>query len=70
MGNKTGWIIAGVIVLEAIPVYGYMSAVFRGDPVEITMPMIMAFVGVVSLCVASTVVPLKIGLKRMEEFEF
>ena len=63
-------LIAGVIVLEALPVYGYMNAVFRGDTVDITTPMIMAFVGVVFLCVASTAVPLKVGLKRMEEFEF
>ena len=47
-----------------------MSAVFRGEAVEITWPMITAFVGVLLLCAASTVVPLKIGLKRMEEFEF
>ncbi len=63
-------LVAGVIVLEAIPVYGYMSAVFRGEAVEITWLMITAFVGVLLLCAASTVVPLKIGLKRMEEFEF
>ena len=63
-------LVAGVIVLEAIPVYGYMSAALRGEAVEITMPMIMAFVGVVLLCGASTVVPLKVGLKKMEEFEF
>ena len=63
-------LVAGVIVLEAIPVYGYTSAVFRGDTVAITTPAIMAFVGVVVLCVTSTVVPLKIGLKKMEEFEF
>ncbi len=63
-------LVAVVIVLEAIPVHGYMSAVFRGDTVTITTPAIMAFVGAVVLCVASTVVPLKIGLKKMEEFEF
>jgi ABC-2 type transport system permease protein len=63
-------LVAGVIVLEAIPMYGYMSAVFRGEEVRITISMILAFVGVVALCVAATAIPLRIGLQRMEEFEF
>ena len=63
-------LVAGVIVLEAVPVYGYMQAIFSGEEVRITAPMIAAFVGVFLLCVAATVVPLKIGLQRMEAFEF
>ena len=63
-------LVAGVIVLEALPMYGYMSSVFRGEEVQVTASMIRAFTGVVALCVAATVVPLKIGLRRMEEFEF
>ena len=63
-------LVAAVIVLEAMPVYGYMSAAFRGEPVQITTSMILAFVGVLLLCVTATVVPLKIGLRKMEEFEF
>ena len=63
-------LVAGVIVLEAVPVYGYMKAVFRGEEVRITASMIAAFGGVFLLCTAATVVPLKIGLQRMEAFEF
>ena len=63
-------LVAGVIVLEALPVYGYTQAIFSGEEVHITAPMIAAFVGVFLLCVAATVVPLKIGLQRMEAFEF
>ncbi len=63
-------LVAGVIVLEAMPVYGYMSAAFRGDTVQITTSMILAFIGVLLLCITATAVPLKIGLRKMEEFEF
>jgi ABC-2 type transport system permease protein len=63
-------LVAAVIVLEAMPVYGYMSAAFRGETVQITTSMILAFVGVLLLCTTATVVPLKIGLRKMEEFEF
>ena len=63
-------LVAGVIVLEAMPVYGYMSAAFRGEAVEITTSMILAFIGVLLLCITATAVPLKIGLRKMEEFEF
>jgi len=63
-------LVAGVIVLEAMPVYGYMSAAFRGETVQITTSMILAFIGVLLLCITATAVPLKIGLRKMEEFEF
>lgn len=63
-------LVAGVIVLEAIPVYGYMGAMFRGEDVQITTSMILSFVGVLMLCTAATGIPLSIGLRRMEEFEF
>ena len=63
-------LVAAVIVLEAMPVYGYMSAAFRGETVQITTSMILAFIGVLLLCITATVVPLKIGLLKMEEFEF
>ena len=63
-------LVAGVIVLEAMPVYGYMSAAFRGETVQITTSMILAFVGVLLLCITATAVPLRIGLRKMEEFEF
>ncbi len=63
-------LLAVVIVIEAIPVYGYLQATFQGRPVEITPLMIGAFVLVVVVCTFATVLPLRIGLKKMEEFEF
>ena len=63
-------LVAGVIVLEAVPVYGYMNATFRGQEVSVTSAMIAAFAGVIALCAAATAVPLIVGLRRMESFEF
>ena len=63
-------LVAVVIVLEAVPVSGYMSAAFRGEDVAISGQMVMALIGVVVVCVSATVIPLKLGLRRMEEFEF
>lgn len=63
-------LLALVIVIEAVPVYGYLRASFRGEPVSVDITMIGAFAAVVAICVAATVVPLRVGLKKMESFEF
>jgi ABC-2 type transport system permease protein len=63
-------LLAVVIVVEAIPVYTYLRANFLGRPVEVNAIMVGAFVVVVILCGVATVVPLRVGLRKMEEFEF
>ena len=63
-------LLAGVIVIEAIPVYGYLRATFNGLPVRVTPTMIGAFGLVVAICLGATVIPLKVGLRKMESFEF
>ncbi|HXV85968.1 MAG TPA: hypothetical protein VD793_04680 [Gemmatimonadales bacterium] len=63
-------LLAGVIVIEAVPVYGYLRATFNGEQVRITPVMLAAFGGVVALCAAATVIPLRVGLRKMESFEF
>lgn len=63
-------LIAGVTVLEAVPVYGYLRAVSTGQDVSVTPEMIAAFGGVAALCITATVVPLRASLRRMEQFEF
>ena len=63
-------LLAAVIVVEAIPVYGYLQAIYQGRPVRIDGTMVAAFAGVVAICGVATVVPLKVGLKKMEGFEF
>ena len=63
-------LLAVVIVIEAVPVYTYLRAAFRGLPIRVNATMIAAFAAVVAICVTATVVPLRVGLRRMEQFEF
>ncbi len=63
-------LLALVIVIEAIPVYGYLQATFSGQPVEINAVMIGAFALVLLICALATAIPLWVGLRRMEAFEF
>jgi hypothetical protein len=63
-------LLAGVIVLEAVPVYGYLRSTYLGRPVGVTWGMVGSFAGVAALCAAATLVPLRVGLRRMESFEF
>jgi len=63
-------LLALVIVVEAIPVYTYVRAGFEGEPVPVNGMMVGAFVAVVMICAMATYVPLRVGLKRMEGFEF
>ena len=63
-------LLAVVIVIEAVPVYAYLQTARLGGEVEINAMMIAAFGLVVLVCGLATVLPLRIGLKRMEAFEF
>ena len=63
-------LLAVVIVVEAVPVSNYLRANFRGEPMTVNIWMVGAFAAVVIICVTATVVPLWIGLRRMEQFEF
>src|SRR6059036_1730026 len=54
-------LLAGVIVLEAVPVSGYLRAQFEGDPLRISPAMVLALLGVAAICVTSIVVPLRVG---------
>ena len=61
-------VIAGVVVLEARPVYSYLSRSFtlaRPDPTE----MIVGFGLAALLCVAATIVPIRVALRRLETVE-
>ncbi|MBI1967260.1 MAG: hypothetical protein HYS40_04670 [Gemmatimonadetes bacterium] len=63
-------LLAVVIVVLARPVYVYMSTVNAGLPVRMDASMIAAFAAAATLCAAATVIPLRVGLKKMESFEF
>jgi ABC-2 type transport system permease protein len=63
-------LLALVVVVEAVPVYTYVRASFDGRPVPITGTMVGAFAAVVAICALVTYASLKMGLRKMEEFEF
>jgi ABC-2 type transport system permease protein len=61
-------LIAGVIVLEARPVYSYLSAEFYGTPTS-SGEMVVGFGLAAALCVAATLVPIEIAKRRLEAVE-
>jgi ABC-2 type transport system permease protein len=63
-------LLALVIVIEAIPVSRYLRAAFVEQAVEVNATMIGAFALVAAICLGVTAVSLRVGLKRMEAFEF
>ena len=63
-------LLAIVILIESVPVYRYLRASFEQRPLEVTPVMVGAFVLAGAVCIAATVIPLKIALRKMEEFEF
>ena len=61
-------VIGGTIILEARPVYGYLAArAFHqtASPLE----MVLGFGLAILLCVAATVVPIRVALRRLEATE-
>ena len=64
-------LLALVIVIEASPVYTYLQAMRNAEDLQLLTPrFLMPFGAVVLVCVLATALPLRIGLRRMEEFEF
>ncbi|OYV72254.1 MAG: hypothetical protein B7Z72_05170 [Gemmatimonadetes bacterium 21-71-4] len=63
-------LLAVVIVIESAPVYGYLRAAFNHQPIKVSPLMIGAFLIVIGVCAAATAVPLRIALRKIEEFEF
>lgn len=61
-------LIGGVITLEARPVYGYLRARTYGTPAE-PFEMMLGFGLAALLCVAATVVPVRVALARLEAVE-
>jgi ABC-2 type transport system permease protein len=63
-------LLALVIVIESVPVYRYLHAAFNQEPLVISPLMVIAFLLVIGVCVTATVVPLRIALRKIEQFEF
>ncbi|OGU01544.1 MAG: hypothetical protein A2085_10760 [Gemmatimonadetes bacterium GWC2_71_10] len=63
-------LLAVVIVIESVPVYTYLSASLSGRPPTVSPAMIIAFGLAAAVCLAATVFPLRIALRKMESYEF
>ena len=59
-----------VIVVLARPVYAYLQAHNAGQSVALDAWTLGSFALAATICAAATVIPLKVGLKKMESFEF
>jgi ABC-2 type transport system permease protein len=59
-----------VIVIEAVPMMAYLRSQLSGEPVRITASMIGALSLVAVICIAATIIPLRVALRRMEAMEF
>lgn len=63
-------LLAMVVVSLWQAVHTYVRAVYDGRPVVVDGWMVLWFGVAAALCVAATVIPLRVGLKKMESFEF
>jgi ABC-2 type transport system permease protein len=61
-------LIAGVVVLEARPVYSYLSAKLYGTPTSMT-EMVFGFGLAALLCVVATIIPIRVANRRLEAVE-
>jgi ABC-2 type transport system permease protein len=61
-------VIGGVVILEARPVYGYLHARAFGSPNDVT-EMVVGFGLAGTLCLLSTLVPIKVALRRLQAIE-
>jgi hypothetical protein len=61
-------LIAGVVIAEARPVYGYLRAMaFGGEPDAMEMVFGFGIAGI--LCLSATVLPIQIAKNRLERIE-
>jgi hypothetical protein len=61
-------LIGAVVVLEAKPVYSYLSAQAFGTPTS-AADMVVGFGLAALLCGATTLVPIEVALRRLEARE-
>jgi ABC-2 type transport system permease protein len=64
--------LAGVIIMEAWPVYAFLLASFRGEPLRnsVLIPLVVGVMGSATLTVLCVVIPLRAGVKRVRELDF
>jgi hypothetical protein len=51
-------------------IYAYVRAAFDGQPVTIDGWMLSWFAVAAALCALGTIIPLRVGLRRIEQLEF
>ncbi|MFC1661288.1 hypothetical protein ACFL3S_07550 [Gemmatimonadota bacterium] len=64
--------LAGVIVLEAWPVYAYLSETVRGEVSRnsLVLPLVLGITGAATLTVVAVVLPLRMGMRRVRLLDF
>jgi ABC-2 type transport system permease protein len=63
-------LLALVIMIEAVPVTGYLRAWQRGEPAVVTPELVVAGAAVVLILTSATIIPLRLGARRIERMEF
>ncbi|HEU5041997.1 MAG TPA: hypothetical protein VFT84_14305 [Gemmatimonadales bacterium] len=63
-------LLALVIMIEAVPVSAYLRAWRRGEPSSFTPELVFAGIAVVLILGAATIIPLRLGARRIEQMEF
>jgi ABC-2 type transport system permease protein len=64
-------LLALVIMIEAVPVTAYLRTQrFANEPVAVTPELIAAGAAVFLICTAATLIPLRLGLRRIESMEW
>ena len=59
-----------VIVVLSGPVSAYLNSLYTGQPIRVNARIVGAFVVAAGICATATVVPLRVGLQRVEQYEF
>jgi ABC-2 type transport system permease protein len=59
-----------VMMLEAVPVMGYLRMQLAGEDPVPSPWMVTAFAAVVVICLTATIVPIRMGLRKIERMEF
>jgi ABC-2 type transport system permease protein len=63
-------LLAIVIVIESVPVYRYLRSAFDREPLTVSPLMIGAFALAGAVCLAATVIPLRVARRKLESYEF
>lgn len=59
-----------VLVLEAAPVLGYLRSQLTGEDPTMGPLMVASLAGVLAVCTATTIIPIRLGLRKVERMEF